>query len=73
MRCKSIIIKKYKHNLSNNDSVVHCAIDRPRTGFLGHNITNDDDYGLCFAHIVGYYGLAIADAIPSFKRQKDVL
>ena len=57
MRCTSVITEWYKNNWSNNDAVNHCAIDRMRTVFLGHNFTNGNDYRLCIAHRVCYYGL----------------
>ena len=63
MRCKSVITEWYKNNWSNNDAVIHCAIDRPRTGFLWHNFTNGNDYRLCTvshteSDITDYAGLA---------------
>ena len=58
MRCKSAITEWYKSNWSNDDAVIDYAINRPRTGFLGHNFTNGNDYRLCIAHRV-CYGLII--------------
>ena len=52
MRCTSVITEWYKNNWSNNDSVIHCAIDRTRTGFFRHNFTKGNDYRLCIAHRV---------------------
>ena len=57
MRCTSVIITEwYKNNLSNNDAIIHCAM---RTVFLGYNFTNGNDYRLCIAHRVCYYGLLL--------------
>ena len=59
MRYKSVIIKKIKNNKSNNEAVIHCAINRTRTGFLRHSFTNGDDYRLRVCH----YGLVRADIL----------
>ena len=34
-----------------------------RTVFLGHNFTNGNDYRLCIAHRVCYYGLAVSGVV----------
>ena len=62
MRCTSGITEWYTNNWSNHDAVIHCAIDRMRTVFWGHNFTNGNDYRLCIAHRVCYYGLVTVRA-----------
>ena len=66
MRCTSVITEWYKNNWSNNDAVIHCAIDRMRIVFLRYNFTNGNAYRLCIAHRVCYYGLLII--LPWMRR-----
>ena len=33
MSCKSVIRKYIKNHRSNDGALIHCEIDRPRTGF----------------------------------------
>ena len=73
MRCTSVITEWYKNNWSNNDAVIHCAIDYTSTGFLGHHFTNGNDYRLCIAHRVCYYGLGkrVSNKMRSFSYTSD--